>query len=109
MERRQGGHPGQRTLRPVLALALALTLATCPQRIVVTASSAGSTTATVSLLECGRRVDGPWRAHVGRNGLSEHHREGDGTTPLGTFDIGPVIYGIDPDPAVRLRFLRLPC
>src|SRR5438552_10408472 len=93
----------------MLTLALALTLAACPQRIVVTAPSVRSTTATLSLLECGRRADGPWRARVGRNGLCAHHREGDGTTPLGTFAIGPVIYGVDPDPGVKLRFHRLAC
>ena len=32
---------------------------------------------------CWRRVAGPWRAHVGWNGLSAHRREGDGTTPFG--------------------------
>ena len=54
-------------------------------------------------------VAGPWRARVGRNGLSAHHREGDGTTPTGTFGIGPVVYGIDPDPGVACRYHRLVC
>jgi L,D-peptidoglycan transpeptidase YkuD (ErfK/YbiS/YcfS/YnhG family) len=93
----------------MLALVLALALTGCPQRIQVTAPSARATTATLTVRECGRRVFGPWRARVGRNGLSAHHREGDGTTPTGTFGIGPVIYGIDPDPGVRLRYHRLAC
>jgi L,D-peptidoglycan transpeptidase YkuD (ErfK/YbiS/YcfS/YnhG family) len=94
----------------MLTLALALAMqAGCPQRIQVTAPTAHSTTATLVVRECGRRTFGPWRARVGRNGLSAHHREGDGTTPMGTFAIGPVVYGIDRDPGVALRYHRLVC
>ena len=93
----------------MLTLALVVALHACPQRIVVTAPSLRSTTATATLLECGRRVAGPWPAHVGRNGLSAHHREGDGTTPLGTFGIGATLYGLDPDPGAKLRYHRLVC
>jgi L,D-peptidoglycan transpeptidase YkuD (ErfK/YbiS/YcfS/YnhG family) len=93
----------------MLTLALALTLHACSQRIEVVAPSARSTTATLTLLECGRRVAGPWTARVGYHGLSSRHREGDGTTPLGTYSIGPVAYGLDPDPGVHLRYHRLTC
>ncbi|MDX6476824.1 MAG: hypothetical protein QOH95_2335 [Gaiellaceae bacterium] len=93
----------------MLAFLLALALQGCPQRIQVSAPSARSTTATLTVSECGTRVLGPWRARVGRNGLSSHHREGDGTTPTGTYAVGPVVYGIDADPGVRLRFHRLVC
>lgn len=93
----------------MLTLALALALQGCPQRIQVTAPSARSTTATLVVRECGKRVFGPWRARVGRNGLSAHHREGDGTTPTGTYGIGPVVYGLDPNPGLRLRYHRLVC
>jgi L,D-peptidoglycan transpeptidase YkuD (ErfK/YbiS/YcfS/YnhG family) len=93
----------------MLTLALALTLAACPQRIQVVAPSAHSTTATLTVRECGTRVLGPWRARVGRNGLSGNRHEGDGTTPTGTFGIGPVLYGLDHDPGVRLRYHRLVC
>lgn len=93
----------------MLTLAFVLALHACPQRIVVTAPSLRSTTATVTLLECGRRIAGPWPARVGRNGLSAHHREGDGTTPLGTFGIGATLYGLDPDPGAKLRYHRLAC
>jgi L,D-peptidoglycan transpeptidase YkuD (ErfK/YbiS/YcfS/YnhG family) len=82
---------------------------TCPQHIVVTAPSTASTTATLSLLECGRRVLGPYRVHVGARGLSAHRHEGDGTTPIGTFRIGATLYGLDPNPGVRLRYHRLRC
>lgn len=91
-----------------LALALALGCAQ-PPRIEVVAPSARSTTATLTVRACGRAVLGPWRARVGRSGLSAHRREGDGTTPLGTFAIGPVVYGLDPDPGVRLAYHRLRC
>jgi L,D-peptidoglycan transpeptidase YkuD (ErfK/YbiS/YcfS/YnhG family) len=93
----------------MLTLALFLALQACPQRIQVVAPSLRSTTATVTLLECGRRVAGPWAARVGYHGLSAAHREGDGTTPLGTYRIGPMVYGLDPDPGVRLRYHRLTC
>jgi L,D-peptidoglycan transpeptidase YkuD (ErfK/YbiS/YcfS/YnhG family) len=88
---------------PVLALAL------CPQRIVVTALTTHTTVATLSLQECGRTVLGPWRARVGRNGLSTHRREGDGTTPIGTFPIGRTLYGLDASPGGKLRYHRLVC
>src|SRR3954453_16737205 len=95
-----------------LFLALALGLPpqqACPQRIGAAAPTARSTTATLTLSECGRRVLGPWRARVGRNGLSANHREGDWTTPTGTLRLRSVVYGIDPDPGVPLRYHRLVC
>jgi L,D-peptidoglycan transpeptidase YkuD (ErfK/YbiS/YcfS/YnhG family) len=103
-----------------MALVLAAVLAACvpatgpaQQRVTVAADSARSTTAVVRLWRrdggCWRQVAGPWRAHVGRNGLSRHHREGDGTTPAGTFGVGPVIYGTAPSPGVRYRYRRLAC
>ena len=92
----------------MLTLALALVLA-CPQRINVVAPSPRSTTATLTVTKCGRRVFGPWRARVGYRGLSAHHREGDGTTPMGTFALGPTVYGLDPNPGVALGYHRLRC
>jgi len=58
---------------------------------------------------CWRRVGGPWQARLGRNGLSAHKREGDGATPAGTFALGATVYGIAPNPGVRLRYHRLVC
>jgi L,D-peptidoglycan transpeptidase YkuD (ErfK/YbiS/YcfS/YnhG family) len=92
----------------MLTLALALALG-CTQQIRVVAPSVHSQTATLTVSECGKRVLGPWRAHVGVHGLSAHRSEGDGTTPLGTFGIGPTIYGLDPDPGVKLAYHRLRC
>jgi L,D-peptidoglycan transpeptidase YkuD (ErfK/YbiS/YcfS/YnhG family) len=83
------------------------------QLVTVDAAAARSTTAVVRLWQrdgsCWRPVAGPWAAHVGRNGLSPHHIEGDGTTPLGTFAIGSVAYGIAPDPGTKLAYHQLAC
>jgi L,D-peptidoglycan transpeptidase YkuD (ErfK/YbiS/YcfS/YnhG family) len=93
----------------VVALAAAFVMHACAQQIRVTAPSTASTVASLSLYECDRRVEGPWRVHVGHAGLSAHHREGDGTTPIGTFAIGPVMYGLEPDPGLAFRYHRLTC
>jgi L,D-peptidoglycan transpeptidase YkuD (ErfK/YbiS/YcfS/YnhG family) len=100
----------------VLALAAALCLPAtggAGQLVTVDAASARSTTALVRVYRrdgrCWRLVAGPWPAHVGRNGLSAHHREGDGTTPLGTFPIGATAYGVAPDPGTRLTYRTLTC
>ena len=81
--------------------------------VTVTASSYGTTTASLELWErrgsCWRHVAGPWRAWLGRGGLSTHKREGDGATPAGTYAIGGTVYGIAPDPGVRSTYRRLAC
>ena len=72
-----------------------------------------ATTATLSVWtrsgSCWRRVAGPWQARLGRNGLSAHKREGDGTTPAGTYRFGATVYGIAANPGVRFRYRRLAC
>ena len=74
------------------------------------AATTATTHAVVTLTSCGRRVGSPWVARVGYRGLSAHHREGDGTTPLGTFRIGATAYGIAPNPGgLHLRYHRLVC
>ena len=99
----------------LLAAVLACVPATgaAQQRVTVQAPSARSTVAVVRLWRrdghCWRAAAGPWTARVGRNGLSADHREGDGTTPTGTFGFGPVAYGLAPDPGVRLAYHRLVC
>ncbi|HEX5191736.1 MAG TPA: L,D-transpeptidase family protein [Solirubrobacteraceae bacterium] len=84
--------------------------------IVVTAPRASATMGTVSAeVRSGagarwRRVLGPWRAELGRRGLSAHRHEGDGTTPLGIFAIRPTLYGNAPRPrGLRERYRRLRC
>ena len=83
------------------------------QLVTVTAPGYGTTVAALELWQrsggCWRRIAGPWTARVGRTGLSTHHHEGDGTTPIGTFGLGPTIYGLGPDPQTRFRFHALRC
>jgi L,D-peptidoglycan transpeptidase YkuD (ErfK/YbiS/YcfS/YnhG family) len=52
-----------------------------------------------------RRVFGPWRAWIGRNGMAPPgaKREGDGRTPSGTFGFG-FFFGVDPDPGVHFPY-----
>ena len=83
------------------------------QVVTVEAPSTTSTVASVSLWSrigtCFARVDGPWISSVGRSGLSSHKVEGDGTTPIGEFSIGPVMYGIAPNPGVAYQYHRIVC
>jgi len=83
------------------------------QLITVEASSTKTTYASLRLWrrngECWTAAAGPSRARVGRNGLSANRREGDGTTPIGTFPIGRVMYGVAPNPGVRFRYRRIVC
>jgi L,D-peptidoglycan transpeptidase YkuD (ErfK/YbiS/YcfS/YnhG family) len=83
------------------------------QRVTVEARTARSTTAVVRLWTregaCWRLDAGPWRAHIGRDGLSTNHHEGDGTTPVGSFGIEPTLYGNAASPGVRYRYRRLSC
>lgn len=84
--------------------------------IVVTAPRASATMGTLSAEVRSatgarwHRVLGPWRAELGRHGLSAHRHEGDGTTPLGIFAIRRTLYGNAPRPrGLRERYRRLRC
>jgi len=83
------------------------------QLITVEAATTTTTYATLRTWRraagCWRAVAGPYAARVGRNGIRLNRREGDGTTPVGTFRIGPTMYGVEPDPGVRFRYRRLSC
>lgn len=83
------------------------------QLVTVQAVSARSTHATLRLWrragKCWVSAGGPWAARVGRNGVKAERREGDGTTPVGTFRIHPTMYGLAPDPGVRFRYVRVRC
>jgi L,D-peptidoglycan transpeptidase YkuD (ErfK/YbiS/YcfS/YnhG family) len=113
----------------VLALALltSAVAAACPQNlaseletpagakqlITVEAKVAKTTDATLRTWRrskgCWVAVAGPFPARLGKNGLSSNRREGDGTTPTGTFRIGRTMYGNEPNPGVRFRYRRLRC
>jgi L,D-peptidoglycan transpeptidase YkuD (ErfK/YbiS/YcfS/YnhG family) len=83
------------------------------QLITIEAARYKTTAATLRLWErwrtCWVAVDGPWTVRVGRNGLADRRREGDGTTPTGVYTIGRVIYGNAANPGVRYRYRRLVC
>jgi L,D-peptidoglycan transpeptidase YkuD (ErfK/YbiS/YcfS/YnhG family) len=83
------------------------------QLITVDTPSYTSTTATVALWQrsgrCWTEAAGPWTAWVGTRGVSDHHREGDGTTPTGAYGIGAVMYGIASDPGVHYQYHQLVC
>src|SRR5579862_2432659 len=79
------------------------------QRVVVSATGYGATTATLTAYQrttAGWRVAfGPWTADVGYNGFapSGQKREGDGRTPSGTYSFG-FAFGVRPDPGVHLAY-----
>jgi L,D-peptidoglycan transpeptidase YkuD (ErfK/YbiS/YcfS/YnhG family) len=83
------------------------------QLITVEASRYRTTYASLRLWRrdgrCWAPVAGPWTARIGRNGLSDDRREGDGTTPTGTYGIGRTMYGVAADPGVRYRYRRIVC
>jgi L,D-peptidoglycan transpeptidase YkuD (ErfK/YbiS/YcfS/YnhG family) len=83
------------------------------QQLVTVEAPRGATSASLHLWQrrgrCWRSVGGPWTARLGRTGLSETKREGDGATPTGTFRIASTFYGIAPDPGVRGHYHRLVC
>lgn len=111
----------------VATVVAAVALATCPhnvanglasthgasQLVTVTAAGYGTTTASLAVWErrngCWRLVHGPWAARVGRTGLADRKREGDGATPTGAYAIGSTVYGIAPDPGVGTAYHRLAC
>jgi L,D-peptidoglycan transpeptidase YkuD (ErfK/YbiS/YcfS/YnhG family) len=112
----------------VLATLVAVvTLAACPanlaegietpasakQLITVEAKVARTTYASlrtwVRVDGCWVAVGGPYSARLGKNGLSSNRREGDGTTPTGTYRIGRTMYGNAPNPGVRFPYRRLRC
>jgi L,D-peptidoglycan transpeptidase YkuD (ErfK/YbiS/YcfS/YnhG family) len=110
----------ERTLPVVLSLLAAAVACTqlagtggSTQAITVEAASHGATSATLRTWTraggCWRPAAGPYPARVGRNGLSADRREGDGTTPVGSFGIAPRMYGTERDPGVRFRYHRLVC
>jgi L,D-peptidoglycan transpeptidase YkuD (ErfK/YbiS/YcfS/YnhG family) len=88
--------------------------ATTRQLITVQAATTRTTYATAWIWRraadgCWAAAGGPFPARVGWNGLRVNRREGDGTTPIGTFPIGATMYGNGPNPGVRFRYVRLRC
>jgi len=79
------------------------------QLITVTAASYGTTYATLRAyrLSGGKWVEvfGPWTARVGYNGVARPgaKREGDGTTPSGTYGFS-FFFGVDSNPGVSFSY-----
>jgi L,D-peptidoglycan transpeptidase YkuD (ErfK/YbiS/YcfS/YnhG family) len=86
---------------------------TARQLVTVEGTDAATTVASVELWQraggCWEPAGGPWTGRIGANGFSDHHREGDQTTPTGLYAIGPVAYGNAPDPGVRETYHLLVC
>ena len=84
-------------------------------RQLVTVVAAGRRSSTGSLRlwrkadRCWLPVDGPWTAHLGANGVSVRKREGDKTTPAGSFGFEATMYGLGPNPGVRYAYHRIVC
>jgi L,D-peptidoglycan transpeptidase YkuD (ErfK/YbiS/YcfS/YnhG family) len=79
----------------------------------VSASSYSTTYATLTAWQrqgsCWVGVFGPWTARLGADGFSDHHVEGDNTTPTGAYGIESVMYGNAPNPGVRYAYHQLVC
>lgn len=57
-----------------------------------------------------RPTFGPWQAETGYGHLRSNRREGDGSTPIGVFGIGPTMYGNRPAPAgLHYGYHQLAC
>ena len=86
---------------------------TAKQLVTVEAKVARTTYATLRTWKrsggCWVAVAGPYPARLGKNGLSSNRREGDGTTPTGTYAIGKTMYGNEPNPGVKFPYRRLRC
>jgi L,D-peptidoglycan transpeptidase YkuD (ErfK/YbiS/YcfS/YnhG family) len=97
---------------PNLAESLAST-AGASQIVTVDAPAYAAVTATVSLWQrqgnCWTLANGPWQGMLGFHGFSDSHHEGDQTTPTGAYSIGPVMYGVAPDPGVQYAYHQLVC
>ncbi len=82
--------------------------ATTTQVIIVHATSASTTTATLETFE---KVKGAWvpkfgamTARVGRDGMSDHHVEGTPNTPTGVYGFDSTFYGISANPGVHYAY-----
>jgi len=79
----------------------------------VVASIGNATSASLTLWRragtCYVLVNGPWRAEIGSSGLKANKSEGDGSTPIGTYAIGSVMYGVSANPGLAYPYHRIVC
>jgi L,D-peptidoglycan transpeptidase YkuD (ErfK/YbiS/YcfS/YnhG family) len=89
------------------------TPARATQLVTVEAKAIRTTYATLRTWKrsrgCWVAAGGPYQARLGKNGLAVTRREGDGTTPTGTYSIGSTMYGNEANPGVRFTYRRLRC
>jgi L,D-peptidoglycan transpeptidase YkuD (ErfK/YbiS/YcfS/YnhG family) len=82
-------------------------------QLITVQPGAGATVASVTLWQrvgrCWTSAGGPWTGWIGRSGFSDHHREGDGTTPTGIYRLERQVYGNAPNPGTRLPYHQLVC
>lgn len=104
------------TVAPACAANLAQQLTStgaATQLITVESSSYSGTYATLTAWRrqgrCWGSAYGPWAARIGASGFSDHKREGDNTTPTGSYRVGATMYGNDADPGVSYAYHRLVC
>jgi L,D-peptidoglycan transpeptidase YkuD (ErfK/YbiS/YcfS/YnhG family) len=107
-----GGNARRYDCPPTLANELTLT-GPATQVVTVVAPARTSTRGALQLWrkqgECWLAVAGPWPAWLGRRGVSDHKREGDRTTPAGTFGFAGTMFGIGPNPGVHYPYHRIIC
>ena len=103
--------PAPTAAKPTLAARLRTVPEATTQVIIVHAAGYSGTHAA---LETFSKVDGVWRqqfpamaARIGRDGFSDNHTEGAGTTPTGVYAFSDTMYGIDPNPGVRYAYHRI--
>jgi L,D-peptidoglycan transpeptidase YkuD (ErfK/YbiS/YcfS/YnhG family) len=83
------------------------------QLMTVEAGRLGTSIATVETWSfeagCWRLSGGPWPSLIGDNGFSDHHREGDGTTPTGIYRFAATVFGDKPNPGYHGPYHLLTC
>jgi L,D-peptidoglycan transpeptidase YkuD (ErfK/YbiS/YcfS/YnhG family) len=58
---------------------------------------------------CWQEVGPAWTAWVGSRGVNPNKREGDRTTPAGSFGFARTMYGVAPNPGLRYRYRKIVC
>jgi L,D-peptidoglycan transpeptidase YkuD (ErfK/YbiS/YcfS/YnhG family) len=107
-----GRHAAATGCAPGLANELASTRS-ATQLVTVVSQRSSSTVGSLRLWRkagtCWVAVAGPWGAHLGAHGVSDHKREGDKTTPAGAFGFQTLFYGVGPNPGARYPYHRIVC
>jgi L,D-peptidoglycan transpeptidase YkuD (ErfK/YbiS/YcfS/YnhG family) len=84
------------------------------QLVTVVAPTARSTRGTLRLWrrsgDCWTAASAGWPTWLGARGIAKTRREGDATTPAGTFALGSKLYGVGPNPGgLRYPYRRIVC